>query len=166
MIHTIFVALFVIAFSVSLGLFAAGTVTKSQQLLKWGAWGLLGTVLLLLIAYSSGFPLKHAIISASPGLVAEAAEKHHRMSKFVLTGCILIAAACGVVLFRFRSQNYPAWFSANLLFISFMLLFFLLRSLLTGFGIGWAEQKAQRQSKEQLPKPTVSTLATAAPPAR
>jgi len=158
-LHTIFAALFVIAFAVSLGLFAAGTVTKSQQLLRWGAWGFLGTFLLLLIAYSTGFPLKQTILSTPAGLITAAAEKHHRMSKFVLTGGILISAACGVVLFRFRTQNYPVWFSPNLLFIGFMLIFFLLRSLLTGFGIHWAEQK-QKASEQFAPQnlsPEVST---------
>jgi MFS family permease len=159
MIHTIFVALFVIVFAVSLGLFAAGVATKTQHLLKWGAWGFLFTLLLFLIAYGTGFPLKQAIVNSSVGIISEAAEKHHRMSKFVLTGFILISAACGVVVLKFRDQPYPSWFSPNLLFIAVMLIFFLLRSLITGFGINWAEQKhrASEQTTQQKLKPVVPT---------
>ncbi len=159
MIHTIFVALFVIAFAVSLGLFAAGVATKTQHLLKWGTWGFLFTLLLFLIAYRTGFPLKQAILSSSVGIVSEAAEKHHRMSKFVLTGFVLISAACGVVLLKFRDQPYPSWFSPNLLFISFMLIFFLLRSLITGFSINWAEQK--QKASEQLNQQKLKSVGSA-----
>ena len=93
------------------------------------------------------------------GIVSEAAEKHHRMSKFVLTGFVLISAACGVVLLKFRDQPYPSWFSPNLLFISFMLIFFLLRSLITGFGINWAEQK--QKASEQLNQQKLKSVGSA-----
>jgi membrane protease YdiL (CAAX protease family) len=166
MLHTIFAALFVIAFAISLGLFAAGAVTKSQRLLTWGTWGFVSTFVLLLVLYSSGFPLKQAILSSHGNLVINAAEKHHRMSKFVLTGCILIAAGCSVVLFKFRTQAYPNWFAPNLLFISLMLIFFLLRSLVTGFGINWAEQKqkVQDQTNPQAFKLESSIASPAAQP--
>jgi hypothetical protein len=144
MIHTVFSGLFTVAFAVAIGLFAAGAALKSRQLLTWGSWGFLTSFGLLSILYFSGFGLKADLLTQAPALVARAVEKHHRVSKFVLTGGILISSACSVVLYRFRKENdYPIWFRANILFISLTLLVFVLRSLLTGFSIEWAQNKTR-----------------------
>ena len=135
-----------VAFAVSLGIFAAGAALKSRQLLAWGSWGFLATFAVLAVLYLSGFGLKAHVLASSSELVVKAVEKHHRMSKFVLTGCMLITAACGVVLYRFREEAYPVWFRANILFISLTLLVFVLRSLLTGFSIDWAQQNSGASS--------------------
>ncbi|PIQ25094.1 hypothetical protein COW36_15400 [bacterium (Candidatus Blackallbacteria) CG17_big_fil_post_rev_8_21_14_2_50_48_46] len=155
MTHTIFAGFFIIAFAISLGLFGAGVATKSRDLLRWGTWGFVLSFVFLVILYSSGFPLKAQILSHSPDLVIKAAEKHHRMAKFVLTGCMLITAACTTILIKFNKTEAPAWFAPNILFISLTLLIFVLRSLLTGFGIGWAEQK---QKSQPAPSPASSVL--------
>ena len=143
MVHTIFAAIFIVGFAVSLGLFAAGAALKSRQLLTWGARGFLLVFASLSVLYLSGFALKAQFAGVSSDLVLRAVDKHHRMSKFVWTGCMLITAACAVVLYRFRQEpEYPVWFRANILFISLTLLVFVLRSLLTGFAIEWAKQKS------------------------
>lgn len=149
MIHTLFSVLFVLAFVSALGLFAAGVVLKERHLLRWGAWGFVICFGFLSVVYLSGFSEKAALLLSAPELVKQAAEKHHRMSKFVLTGLILITAACAFVLSRYRNQEYPAWFRANTLFIALTLLVFLLRSLITGFGIGWTAQKVSLETALQ-----------------
>lgn len=142
-IHTLFSTLFALSFGVALGLFAAGTALKEHRLLRWGTWGFVICFCLLSIAYLSGFAAKTAVLQHAPEWIKQAIDKHHRVSKFVLTGLMLIMGACAFVLFKFRHQAYPTWFRANTLFIAITLLIFLIRSLITGFAIGWSYQSIE-----------------------
>ncbi len=126
-----FIGLFL--FSVMLS--AYSLAKKREDLARFSAWSFLACFVLLLLPYFGAFALKTTIISQGPAVAAPILEKHHNMSKFVLTGVILMAVSSGIALQRFKDKPLPNWFLPNMLFLSFMVLAFIMRSLANAYRL-------------------------------
>jgi len=126
---------FVFAFLVTAGLGVLSLVKQDPKLERFTAWAFVACFVFLAIPYFVGFTLKADLISVmqEPGI--RLIEKHHSLSKFVLTGCILIAAAAVTVLYKYRQQRFPNWFLPNLLFLSLMVVSFSARSLVSAWRL-------------------------------
>lgn len=127
-----FVALFL--FSVVLG--AYSLAKRREDLTRLSAWGFLVSFIVLLGPYFGALVMKIDILSQHPGAPIPTLEKHHNMSKFVFTGVTLMAVATGVVLQRFKDKPLPNWFLPNMLFLSFMVIGFIMRSLISAYRLG------------------------------
>ena len=125
--------IFIYLCSVLLGIVAL--IKKSDQLERWAAWGFVFSFVLLSVAYFVAFPIEAEKLLGAAEPFARIIEKHHKMSKFVLTGCILVTSASVSVLYKYRNEKFPNWFLPNLLFISFMVVSFLGRSLAQAYRI-------------------------------
>lgn len=108
---------------------------RDAQLQRWSAWGFVFALLALALPYSVGFALKDAFMAEWQAPAIEVMQKHHNLSKFVLTGCILTASAAALVLHKYKNQPFPNWFLPNLLFLSLMIVSFSARSLVSAWRI-------------------------------
>lgn len=126
-----FIAIYLLA--VVLGVIAL--VKKNDGLARKSAWVFLGAFVLLALSYFVAFSLKESLLLGADEFVLRILEKHHKMAKFVLTGTILVACASASVLVKYRQEKLPQWFLPNLLFISWMVLTFLIRSLLQAYRL-------------------------------
>lgn len=135
-IHLIGAYLFVFCFLMAVLSVILGLIRKQEAWLRRGAWGFIAAFILLGIPYISGFLLKSALLSGADESLRAVVQKHHDLSKFVLTGSILMFGACVALLRKYRpGETLPSWLWPNLLFISWMVLTFIIRSLLHGYRI-------------------------------
>ena len=127
---------FVFLFLFSSVLSAYSLAKKREALARLSAWSYLASFAVLLVPYFGAFVLKAAIVSQGPAAALPHLEKHHNMSKFVLTGIILMAVGSGIVLRRYRDKALPAWFLPNMLFLAVMVMTFIVRSLVNAAKLG------------------------------
>lgn len=134
-LHLIGSYLFVLSFVCSSTLGIVALVKKHEGLKRLSAWGFILSFGLLVLPYYLGFGLKEQALSGTFESGVRDIEKHHNMSKFVLTGSILTALASMSVLYKYRREALPSWFLPNLLFLAWMIVTFLARSLFYAFRI-------------------------------
>lgn len=135
-VHLVGTYLFVLCFLTAVLSVIFGLVRKQEIWLRRGAWGFIIAFLLLCVPYVSGFFLKDAILSGADENLRAVVQKHHDLSKFVLTGSILMFGICAALLRKYRSGDpLPGWLWPNLLFISWMVITFIIRSLMHGYRI-------------------------------
>lgn len=134
-IHIIGAYLFALSFVSSSILGIVSLLKKSAKLQRFCAWGFIVSFALLIVPYFIGFGLKELALAHTFEGGARVIEKHHNMSKFVLTGSILTFLASTSVLYKYRHEDLPGWFLPNLLFLSWMIVTFLARSLFYAYSI-------------------------------
>lgn len=137
-LHALLGNLFVFGFLVALGIFTLGLVRKKPELKRGGTYVFLATYALFLLMYAHGLSIKEPELTALQSEYAAGIpklEKHHKMSKFMFTGTMLMAAACIAVNLKFKKEDFPTWFGPNFLFLYLTLLFFLMRVLITAYQI-------------------------------
>lgn len=135
-LHRVSAYLFVLCFLIAVLSVIFGLIRKQESWLRRGAWGFIAAFVLLGVPYGSGFLLKSTALSGADESLRALVQKHHDLSKFVLTGCILMFGACVTLLRKYRpGEPLPSWLWPNLLFISWMVLTFIIRSLMHGYRI-------------------------------
>lgn len=135
-LHQLGAYLFVAVFIASVFSGIWGLVRKKEQALRWGAWGFVAALFLICIPYGSGFLLKNNLLQAADESLRQMVQKHHDLSKFVLTGTMLMGAACIAILKKYKpGESLPGWLWPNLLFLSWMVVTFIVRSFLHGYRI-------------------------------
>lgn len=135
-VHLVGAYLFILCFLVAVLSIILGLVRKQEVWLRRGAWGFIFAFALLCIPYISGFLLKNELLIEADEGLKTLVQKHHDLSKFVLTGSILMFGACVALLRKYRpGESLPGWLWPNLLFISWMVITFITRSLIHGYRI-------------------------------
>ena len=135
-LHQLGAYLFVIVFILAVFSGIWGLVRKDEKWLRRGAWTFVAAFFCLSIPYLSGFALKTQLLAQADETLKGIVQKHHDLSKFVLTGTILIFGACATILKKYKSgASLPGWLWPNLLFISWMVVTFIIRSLLQAYRI-------------------------------
>ncbi len=134
-LHVVGAYAFVLAFLGSIVLGIVGLLKKDETYLRRGAVGFIVAFMCLCIPYISGFILQKPLLLSGDEALRAAVKKHHDLSKFVLTGSILMLAACVAMLRKYKDAPLPGWLWPNLLFISWMVATFVIRSLLHGYRI-------------------------------
>lgn len=126
---------FVLVFVTSVALGISAVRRKDTGLERACAWSFLAAFAILLLTYWVAFPLKAEMMLGAPEATLRLLEKHHNMAKFAITGMILISSACATVLYRYREDRFPNWFLPNLLFLSLMVITFLVRTLISAYRL-------------------------------
>ena len=136
LLHQMGAYLFLFVFVAAVGCGIWGLIRKQPQALRWGAWGFVAAFFVLCIPYGSGFLLKSNLWHGADETFRQLMQKHHDLSKFVLTGSILMFAACAAMLKKYKpNEAFPHWLWPNLLFLSWMVVTFIVRSFLHGYRI-------------------------------
>lgn len=134
--HQLGAYLFVLCFLAAVLSVILGLIRKQEVWLRRGAWGFIFAFILLCIPYFSGFLLKSSLLPGADEGLRALIQKHHDLSKFVLTGSILMFGACLALLRKYKpGENLPSWLWPNLMFLSWMVLTFVIRSLIHGYRI-------------------------------
>lgn len=136
LLHQMGAYLFLFVFVAAVGCGIWGLIRKQPTALRWGAWGFVAAFFVLCIPYGSGFVLKSGLWNGADEGFRQLIQKHHDLSKFVLTGSILMFAACAAMLKKYKpGEAFPHWLWPNLLFLSWMVVTFIVRSFTHGYRI-------------------------------
>lgn len=136
LVHQTGAYLFILVFVAAVLSGIWGLLRKQEHWLRRGAWGFVAAFFVLCIPYGSGFFLKSGLWNGADESLRQLIQKHHDLSKFVLTGSILMFAACAAMLKKYKpNESFPHWLWPNLLFLSWMVVTFIVRSFLHGYRI-------------------------------